>query len=233
MSTFISKTQHDTHTHTYTYTHTHTHTHTHTSTHKHTDTNCMQRHTPHARTHTHIYTHSHAHRNAHTNTHTHTHTHTQAYLLWVWWKQKKENDKSVGRRERVDFQFWLERAEWRVMPDRERKRVPDDRSAILKWSLPKSPSAHPWDTENPSIWGWTKRRRRRIKMKQLREVWRSCTRNQGTGPKSGSWRATVLFNVGREAPRTKPMTHIKQRQLDRLSKEWQADSHWLQCATIV
>ena len=28
-------------------------------------------------------------------------------------------------------------------------------------------------TENPSIWGWTKRRRRRIEMKQTREVWRT------------------------------------------------------------
>ena len=35
------------------------------------------------------------------------------------------------------------------MPDRERKRVPDDRSDILKGSLPKSPPAHHWDTENP------------------------------------------------------------------------------------
>ena len=62
------------------------------------------------------------------------------------------------------------------MPDRERKRVPDDRSDILKGSLPKSP-AHHWDTENPSIWSWTKRTRRRIEMKQLGEVWRSCTRD--------------------------------------------------------
>ena len=33
------------------------------------------------------------------------------------------------------------------MPNRERKRVPDDRSDILKGSLPKSPPAHPWDTK--------------------------------------------------------------------------------------
>ena len=62
------------------------------------------------------------------------------------------------------------------MPDSERKRVPDDSSDIMKGSLPESPPAHPWDTENPSIWGWTKRTRR-IEMKQLREVWRSCTRD--------------------------------------------------------
>ena len=55
------------------------------------------------------------------------------------------------------------------MPNRERKRVPEDRSDILKGSLLKSP-AHPWDTENPSIWGWTKRTRRRIEVKQLGEV---------------------------------------------------------------
>ena len=34
------------------------------------------------------------------------------------------------------------------MRNRERKRVPDDRSDILKGSLPKSPPAHPWDMEN-------------------------------------------------------------------------------------
>ena len=37
------------------------------------------------------------------------------------------------------------------MPNRERKRVPDDRSDILKGSLPKSPLARPWDTENPRL----------------------------------------------------------------------------------
>ena len=34
------------------------------------------------------------------------------------------------------------------MPDRERKRVPDNKSDILKGSLPKSPPTHPWDMEN-------------------------------------------------------------------------------------
>ena len=69
-----------------------------------------------------------------------------------------------------------EESEVAGMPDRERKRVPDDRSDILKGSLPKSPLAHPWDTENPSR-GWTKRTRRRIELKQLGDVWRSCTRD--------------------------------------------------------
>ena len=36
------------------------------------------------------------------------------------------------------------------MPNRDRKRIPVDRSDILKGSLAKSPPAHPWDTENPN-----------------------------------------------------------------------------------
>ena len=54
----------------------------------------------------------------------------------------------------IYFQLWLERGECRGMPNRERKRVPDDRSDILKGPLTKSPPAHPLDTKNPSIWGW-------------------------------------------------------------------------------
>ena len=125
-------------------------------------------------------THAHTHTNTpHTPTHTHTHTHHKNTSIVVMglWKQKKESKKSVGRREEVGFQFWRERGEWRGMPNRERKRVPDDRSDILKGSLPKSPPADPWDTENLSIWGWTKRTRRRIEVKQLGEVRRSCSRN--------------------------------------------------------
>ena len=122
------------------------------------------------------------HINAHTYppppTHTHTHRkNTSIVLVVMGLMETEESDRSVGRREEVGFQFWLERGEWRGMPDRERKRVPDDRSDILKGSLPKSPPAHPWDTENPSIWGWTKRTRRRVEVKQLGEVWRSCTRD--------------------------------------------------------
>ena len=37
------------------------------------------------------------------------------------------------------------------MPDRERKRVPDHRSDVLKGSLPRGPPAHPRNTEDPSI----------------------------------------------------------------------------------
>ena len=63
------------------------------------------------------------------------------------------------------------------MPDRERKRVPDHRSDAMKGSLPQGPPAHSKNTEYPSIRGWTKTARRRVEMKQLREVWRSCTRD--------------------------------------------------------
>ena len=101
---------HHTHTHTHTLKHIHTQTHTHTHTHTSTQTQIACNST---------------HPSAHTHTHTHMHTRiikTQAYLSCVWWKQKKENDKPVGRREEVGFQFWLETGEWCGMPDRERKR---------------------------------------------------------------------------------------------------------------
>ena len=102
---------------------------------------------------------------------------TQAYLLWVWWKQKKRKwwISRLKRRGRFSLLTWKRGATWHAW--QKKKRVPDDRSDILKGYLPKSPPAHPWDTENPSIWGWTLRTRRRIEMKQLRDVWRSCTRD--------------------------------------------------------
>ena len=63
------------------------------------------------------------------------------------------------------------------MPEIERKGVPEQRFNVLKGSLPQGPPAHPGDTEDASIRGCAKRARRRVVMKQLREVWRSCTRN--------------------------------------------------------
>ena len=63
-------------------------------------------------------------------------------------------------REEVGFRFWLKRREWWQMPDRERKRVSDHRSHILKWSLLQGPPAHPRNMEYASIWGWAKRARR-------------------------------------------------------------------------
>ena len=57
------------------------------------------------------------------------------------------------------------------MPDRDRKRVSDHRSDVLKESLPQGSPAHPRNTEDPSIRGLAKRRR--TEMKQPREVWRS------------------------------------------------------------
>ena len=157
---------------------THTHAHTYTT-------------TPH--THTHMHTHAHARTYTHTHTNTHTSQKTQAYSSWVWCKEKKESEKSAGRRKEVGFQFWFERGEWRGR-NRKRKRVPDDRSDILKGSLRKSPPAHPWDSENPSIWGWTKRTRRRIEVKQLGEVWRSCTRDNGL---SGTVIVEQAFGINR------------------------------------
>ena len=37
------------------------------------------------------------------------------------------------------------------MPDRERQRVPDHRSDVLKGSLPQGPPVHPRNTEHPSL----------------------------------------------------------------------------------
>ena len=62
------------------------------------------------------------------------------------------------------------------MKTEKEKRVPDHRTDILKGSLPQGPPAHPKNTENPSIRGCSKRAKRRAEMKQLREVWRSRTK---------------------------------------------------------
>ena len=55
------------------------------------------------------------------------------------------------------------------MLDRERKRVPDHRSDVLKGSLPHGPPAHPSNTEYPGIGDGAKRARRRVEMKKLRD----------------------------------------------------------------
>ena len=78
----------------------------------------------------------------------------------------------------MGFQIWLKRWEWRQMPDREGKRVPDHWPDVLKGSLPQGPPVHPRDTEYSGIGGWVKRARRRAEEKQRSEVWRrSCTRD--------------------------------------------------------
>ena len=51
------------------------------------------------------------------------------------------------------------------MPDRERKRVPDHRSDVLKGMSTQGPPAHPRNTEYSSIRGRRKRARRRAEMK--------------------------------------------------------------------
>ena len=63
------------------------------------------------------------------------------------------------------------------MSDGERKRVPDHRSVVLTESLPQGPCVHPRNTEGQSIRERTKRARRKVEMKQLREVWISCIRD--------------------------------------------------------
>ena len=104
----------------------------------------------------------------------HSHTHTRPYTHYEY--MHYQNDRLVCRREEMGFQLWFKRR-WRRMLHTERKRVPEHRSNVLKGSLPQGLSAHPRNMEDPSIWGWVKRVRRRVEMKQLREVWRSRTRD--------------------------------------------------------
>ena len=55
------------------------------------------------------------------------------------------------------------------MPNRERKRVPDHRSDVLKGFLSRGPLAHPRKHEISEA---KKRMRKRGEMKQLRETWK-------------------------------------------------------------
>ena len=86
------------------------------------------------------------------------HTHTRYKYTRYWWRvgrmRRKKNDRSVCRREEVGLHFWVKRRKWRWMPDRDRKRVPDHRSNVMKGSLPQGPPVHPRNTASPSIRGW-------------------------------------------------------------------------------
>ena len=75
---------------------------THTSTHTYIHT--------HARTHTHAHAYTHA--RARTHMHARTHVHARMHTLQIhalpatdWYNEKKQNEKSVCRREEVGFQF--------------------------------------------------------------------------------------------------------------------------------
>ena len=119
------------------------------------------------------------HPHTHTPTNTTTpHTHRKNTSIVVMGLMETEERKREISRQRRRGGFsvltWKRRVTWHAW---QRKRVLDDRSDILKGSLPKSSPEHPRDKENPSIWGWTKRTRRRIEVKQLGEVWSSCTRD--------------------------------------------------------
>ena len=133
-------------------------------------------HHHHHHTHTHRHTQTHTDTHTHTHSHTHTHTHTHrlqihALLVTGWYNVKKENDRSVCRREEMGvFSFEIkEESEDKCLTERRSSRSQVD---VMKRSLP-----YPRNTEDPSIWGCAKRARRRAEMKQLWEVWRSCTRD--------------------------------------------------------
>ena len=107
--------------------------------------------------------------------HIHTHYRYMHYWWWVGRMRRKKTTDQHAEEKRWVVNFDLR--EWRQMPDRERKRGPDHRSSVIhiRGSHPPGPPAHPRSVEYPSIQGWAKRARRRAEMKQLREVWRSCT----------------------------------------------------------
>ena len=98
--------------------------------------------------HKHTHTHTRARARAHACTHTRTHARTANTCItgdgFVQWE---ENDILVCRREEMSFQFWLKRRQWRRMPDRESKRIPDHRFDVLKGSLPQGPPAPPRSTK--------------------------------------------------------------------------------------
>ena len=96
---------------------------------------------------------------------------------FAWQRQEESEDDFLTERNRVKEIAWQREREWRRSPDRKRKRVWDHRSAVLKGF------AHRRKTELPSIRGWAKRAkraRRRVEMRQIREMWRSCTRHCGS-----------------------------------------------------
>ena len=87
------------------------------------------------------------------------------YWWWIGTDQYAEEKRRV-------FQFWPKRVKTDAR-QREEASSRADRSNVLKGSLTQGPPAHPRNTEDASIRGWV----RRVEMKQLREVWRSCSRN--------------------------------------------------------
>ena len=88
-----------------------------------------------------------------------------ALLVVGWQNEKKENDRSVCRREEMGFQFWLKRVKkhawqrgraFQVMGPTYQKDLSSRVLSIIT-------------TQN--IWSWVKRARRRGEMKQLTDVY--------------------------------------------------------------
>ena len=72
-------------------------------------------------------------------THTHTHYKYMYYWSWVGINYNGKKQQISMQKKKMGFQFRLKRREWRQMPDtcdREKKRVPNHRSDVLKEFLP-------------------------------------------------------------------------------------------------
>ena len=111
--------------------------------------------------------------------HTHTHTHTHYKYMHYWWWVGTRSKWQISMQKRVFSSDLEESREWRW--DREEE---SSRSQVwcIKRISPPGPPGHPWNTEDPSIWGWAKRARRRVEMKRkptqslsLIHIWR-CRR---------------------------------------------------------
>ena len=158
----------------YTLNHLHTHTHTHTP-----------RAYAHARTHT--CTHTHTHTRTHARIQSHTHTHTITGDLLVEWEKKKGWVGADQYAEEKRWVFSFDLKDWRRMPNRERKRVPDHRSDVLKGPLPQGPPAHARNTEYPSIRGWAEENE-----KESRELW-SNSKNGKVSDWIPHWSCRSIF----------------------------------------
>ena len=94
--------------------------------------------------HTHSLIHTLTHARTHTRTHTHTraHAHTpKTYITGdrlVEWEERKRQ-VSIQKRRSGFSVLTYKNSQWRRIPDRQRKKVPDHRSDVLKGSHPRLP----------------------------------------------------------------------------------------------
>ena len=132
-------------------------------------------------THTHARTHAHTtqpHTHTHALTHTHTHTHYKYMHYWWWvgtmWRKKMTDQYAEEKRWVFSFD-WKEAIEDNCLTLTRRGREFQITGPMYWKDLSPRVLLPILGTRN--IRGWAKRAGRRVDIKQLREVWRSCTRD--------------------------------------------------------